>query len=75
MSYSQFKSNDLSRIGHILLHILSTFHLADVQRGKGEDGTEIRVSNLTLINFVIKVVGPIREDKLTKCMLAIQARL
>eukprot|EP00118_Oscarella_pearsei_P020901 m.231327 g.231327 ORF g.231327 m.231327 type:complete len:302 (+) comp40067_c4_seq6:353-1258(+) len=72
MSYSQFKRSDLGAVGRIFLKVVGFLRLADVQDGKGEDGDEMRVSNLTLINFVIKIVGPVKENRLTALMLGIQ---
>ena len=46
--------------------------MADVQHGIGEDKLYTQVNNLTLINFVIKVLGPVHERNLTLIMLFIQ---
>ena len=72
MSYSKFKTSDLNPIGRLILDILSIFRMADVQHGIGEDKLYTQVNNLTLINFVIKVLGPVHERNLTLIMLFIQ---
>lgn len=54
-----------------ILHMLG---LVAMETGVGENKDEVRVNNLTVINFVLKFVGPQREDTLTAIMLAIQVR-
>ena len=41
----------------------------------GDKKDEIRVNNLTIINFVLKTIGPTHERTLTLYMLGIQVRL
>ena len=74
MSYAQFKLEEFRRGGGVLLKVLHMFGLVAMETGVGEKKDEVRVNNLTLINFVIKFVGPQREDRLTAIMLAIQVR-
>lgn len=72
MSYAQFKPEQLGQGGQALLQLLHMLRLVAMETGVGEKKDEIRVNNLTLINFVIKCIGPQHEDKLTAIMLAIQ---
>ena len=72
MSYAQFKWDELGPGGGPLLKLLHMLRLVALETGVGEKKDEIRVNNLTLINFVIKFVGPQREDRLTAILLAIQ---
>ena len=72
MSYAQFKPEELGRGGGLLLKLLSMLRLVAMDTGVGKKKDEIRVNNLTLINFVIMWVGPQREDRLTNIMMAIQ---
>lgn len=72
MSYAQFKRDELGPGGGPLLKLLHMLRLVALETGVGEKKDEIRVNNLTLINFVIKFVGPQREDRLTAILLAIQ---
>ena len=74
MSYAQFKPDQLGRGGGTLLKLLSMLRLVAMETGVGEKKDEIRVNNLTLINFVILWAGPQREDRLTAIMMAIQVR-
>lgn len=47
--------------------------LLEVRRG--QDGDEfIECNNMTLINLVLKILGPVHERNLTVIMLAIQVR-
>ena len=74
MSYAQFKPDQLGRGGGTLLKLLSMLRLVTMETGVGEKKDEIRVNNLTLINFVILWAGPQREDRLTAIMMAIQVQ-
>ena len=56
-----FRREELPGLGRVVFWILRNFRLAHVV--PHVDGT-FRVSNLTLINFVMYVCGPSREDVL-----------
>lgn len=70
-SYAEFKLEELNTCGKAIYAILRTCKLAHVLP-PGPDGV-IRMSNLTLINFVLYVCGPCREDVLCMRLLALQA--
>lgn len=72
MSYTVFKTSDLHPLGKLILSVFSLLRLVQVETGKGEDKKSTRVNNFTLINFVIKMLGPLHERTLTSIMLAIQ---
>ncbi|MGH0187199.1 UNVERIFIED_CONTAM: hypothetical protein FKN15_023063 [Acipenser sinensis] len=72
MSYSKFKSRDLSKLGELLLKVASALRVVEVRRGLEEDGEFMECNNLTLINFVLKLIGPTHERTLTVIMLLIQ---
>lgn len=72
MSYSVFKMSDLHPLGKLLLSVFSLLRLVTVEEGVGEDKKSTRVNNLTLINFVIKVMGPLHERTLTIIIMGIQ---
>uniref|UniRef100_A0A4W3GHJ2 UDP-N-acetylglucosamine--dolichyl-phosphate N-acetylglucosaminephosphotransferase n=1 Tax=Callorhinchus milii TaxID=7868 RepID=A0A4W3GHJ2_CALMI len=72
MSYSKFKTNDLPKLGYLILKVAETFRVVKVRHGVGEDGEYIECNNLTLINFVIKLIGPTHERNLTIILLLIQ---
>ena len=66
MSYSRFKQSDLRFPGGLVLNIFHLFGLCDVRHYVGEDEEYMECSNLTIINLMIKVLGPINEGTLTK---------
>lgn len=70
-SYMEFKPEELKTAGRACIWLLKRFKLARVHP-PSEDGT-VRVSNLTLINFMLYILGPCREDVLCVRLLAFQA--
>uniref|UniRef100_A0AAX7SXG9 UDP-N-acetylglucosamine--dolichyl-phosphate N-acetylglucosaminephosphotransferase n=1 Tax=Astatotilapia calliptera TaxID=8154 RepID=A0AAX7SXG9_ASTCA len=72
MSYSKFKTKDLSKLGHLILTVAELLKLLEVRRGHEGDGDFIECNNMTLINLVLKVLGPVHERTLTVIMLVIQ---
>ncbi|XP_014486814.1 PREDICTED: UDP-N-acetylglucosamine--dolichyl-phosphate N-acetylglucosaminephosphotransferase [Dinoponera quadriceps] len=68
-SVTIFHKSELNVIGKLLLWILKTFRLVKWQ----EDGEGVVIcNNLTLINFVLINIGPLREPTLTTILLMIQ---
>jgi UDP-N-acetylglucosamine--dolichyl-phosphate N-acetylglucosaminephosphotransferase len=72
MSYAHFKKSELNVLGHLVVQLLQLFRLASVENDVGEDGKEMRINNLTLINFIIKLCGPMKEQSLTIIVLCLQ---
>ncbi|XP_063291870.1 UDP-N-acetylglucosamine--dolichyl-phosphate N-acetylglucosaminephosphotransferase [Pelobates fuscus] len=72
MSYSKFKAKDLSGIGSLAIKVTETLGVVDVRREQGEDGEFMEINNMTLINFVLKFIGPTHERNLTVLLLFIQ---
>ncbi|GCC23152.1 hypothetical protein chiPu_0001545 [Chiloscyllium punctatum] len=72
MSYSTFKTKDLPRLGDFILRVAEKFHLVEVTRGIGDNKEYIQCNNLTLLNFVLKLIGPTHERTLTIILLFIQ---
>jgi len=73
MSLATFPASSLHPLGGAalaLFHALGLVHLAKVQ----EEGCEevVVVNNLTLINFVLKLSGPMHERTLTTVLLVVQ---
>lgn len=52
-----------------------TLWLLDVRRGQEGDDEFIECNNMTLINLVLKILGPTHERNLTAIMLLIQVRV
>lgn len=68
-SVTVFHKSELNIIGKLLMWILKTFKLINWQ----EDSKGIvTCNNLTLINFVLINVGPLREPTLTSILMLIQ---
>uniref|UniRef100_A0A8C4Z4X6 UDP-N-acetylglucosamine--dolichyl-phosphate N-acetylglucosaminephosphotransferase n=1 Tax=Gadus morhua TaxID=8049 RepID=A0A8C4Z4X6_GADMO len=79
MSYSKFKRKDLSKLGNLILQVLKCssyaaelLRLLEVRRGQEEDDEFIECNNMTLINLVLKILGPVHERSLTTIMLLLQ---
>ncbi|NXA57113.1 GPT acetylglucosaminephosphotransferase, partial [Nothocercus julius] len=72
MSYSKFKTKSLSALGTYILKAVNILRIVDVRSGLDEDGEYTECNNMTLINFVIKLIGPTHERNLTVLLLLIQ---
>uniref|UniRef100_A0A0M3INM1 UDP-N-acetylglucosamine--dolichyl-phosphate N-acetylglucosaminephosphotransferase n=1 Tax=Ascaris lumbricoides TaxID=6252 RepID=A0A0M3INM1_ASCLU len=72
MSFATFKSNDLKPLGALILRIFETFGLLHRRTFKKDEESWIEINNLTVVNLVLKIQGPMHERSLTKCLLAIQ---
>ena len=51
---------------------MSILKLVTMETNVGDKKDEIRVNNLTLINFVLRITGPTHERTLTLYILCIQ---
>ncbi|XP_066495382.1 UDP-N-acetylglucosamine--dolichyl-phosphate N-acetylglucosaminephosphotransferase [Tiliqua scincoides] len=72
MSYSRFKLKSLSALGAYILKVFEKLHMVDVRQGADKDGEYTECNNMTLINFVIKLIGPTPEKNLTILLLLMQ---
>lgn len=72
MSYTVFKTSDLRPLGKLILSVFSLLKLVHVETGVGEDKKSTRVNNLTLLNFLLRLLGPLHERTLTTIILGIQ---
>jgi len=72
MSYSEFKTEDLGKLGQLSIFILEKLTLLDVHRNVEEDNKYMRVSNMTLINLMILKIGPTHEGTLTNILIILQ---
>mmetsp|Transcript_50392 Transcript_50392/g.116320 ORF Transcript_50392/g.116320 Transcript_50392/m.116320 type:complete len:450 (-) Transcript_50392:427-1776(-) len=68
VSYSEFDATQLSAAGKLIVFLFSALRLARVER----DGSRVRMSNLTVINFALHCLGPMHEPKLTLVLLLVQ---
>ena len=69
MSYAQFHPSELGQFGSTLLNLLSMLRLVAMETNKKD---MIPVSNLTLINFVLKITEGQLTSVYTLYMLGIQ---
>ena len=69
MGPSQVDIGDASSLGNLVIDIFT--YLGLLEHGKNEEGHET-VNNFTLINLVLVKFGPMREDRATMCIIAIQ---
>ncbi|XP_037003224.2 UDP-N-acetylglucosamine--dolichyl-phosphate N-acetylglucosaminephosphotransferase isoform X2 [Artibeus jamaicensis] len=72
MSYSKFKTKSLSFLGTFILKIAESLQLVTVRQSENEDGAFTECNNMTLINLVLKVFGPMHERNLTLLLLLLQ---
>ena len=72
ISWAQFKLSDVGTLGQHVLSLLSMLRLVTMETGVGENKDEVRVNNLTIINFVLRLTGPTHEQTLTLYMLSFQ---
>ncbi|XP_021573355.1 UDP-N-acetylglucosamine--dolichyl-phosphate N-acetylglucosaminephosphotransferase isoform X2 [Carlito syrichta] len=74
MSYSKFKTKSLSFLGTFILKVSESLQLVTVHSSENEDGEFTECNNMTLINLLLKVFGPIYERNLTLLLLLLQVR-
>ena len=72
MSYAEFSVSEISSLTLLGLKVVSMLGLVAMETGVGKTKDRIKINNLTLINFVIKLVGPCHEQTLTLYMMALQ---
>lgn len=59
---------------HISPQVAEKLCLVNVHQGTDKDGEFTECNNMTLINFVLKLIGPTPEQNLTVLLLLIQVR-
>ncbi|XP_072166524.1 UDP-N-acetylglucosamine--dolichyl-phosphate N-acetylglucosaminephosphotransferase-like [Diadema setosum] len=73
MSYTRFKMKNLGFLGRLAVRLCQLVGVVHVRDGIGEDKDETECSNFTIINLVLKVIGPTHERTLVIIILVIQA--
>ena len=78
-SLTCFDKQKLGGVGRLLLALLTLTRLASVRERdvKVDNETErtvrmVECNNLTLINLILRLTGPMREDRLTLVLLGVQ---
>jgi len=69
MSYAQFDEAELGRGGRAVVALLTFLRIGKIERA----GSNVKMSNLTLINYALFLLGPTHEARLTTLLLAFQA--
>mmetsp|Transcript_2500 Transcript_2500/g.5188 ORF Transcript_2500/g.5188 Transcript_2500/m.5188 type:complete len:305 (+) Transcript_2500:1-915(+) len=69
VSWTEFKRGDLSRAGLLTVKLCETFKLARFEYGA--HGL-VRMSNMTIICYVLHLFGPMHESRLTTVLLLFQ---
>ncbi|XP_063959592.1 UDP-N-acetylglucosamine--dolichyl-phosphate N-acetylglucosaminephosphotransferase-like [Lytechinus pictus] len=72
MSYSRFKMKNLGFIGRLAVRVCGLVGVIHIKEGVGEDKDETECSNFTILNLVLKIMGPMHERNLVLVMLFIQ---
>lgn len=70
-SFAVLEPSELSGAGRLVLRLCASLKLAKVESIPGS--TSVRMSNLTIINFVLYVCGPMHEARLATTLLVFQA--
>jgi len=68
ISWTDMKKEKMGRLARLIVWVLEKLRLIDVQRKK----KEILINNLTLLNFILRITGPLPESRLTIIALSIQ---
>ena len=72
LSVVEFKERDLKLLGRVALTLLSLVRFIQIKNYVKDGENYIECNNLTLLNFVLKVFGPLHERTLTICILSFQ---
>ena len=72
MSTITFKKSQLKTIGKFFLCIFDIFHLGTIRKYEKDNEEYIECNNLTLINVILRLCGPLHERTLTIVILTIQ---
>lgn len=72
MSFTKFKANELKPLGKLCLFIFKLFGVVKVKENVGESGMYTECNNFTLINLLLKFLGPLHERTLVIVLLSMQ---
>nr|XP_002130460.1 UDP-N-acetylglucosamine--dolichyl-phosphate N-acetylglucosaminephosphotransferase-like [Ciona intestinalis] len=72
MSKVYFKDSEQNFLGRLILRVGEKVKMVDLKLNVGEDGQYIECNNLTLNNFLLKILGPMPEQSLTLLLLCVQ---
>ncbi|KAK6173487.1 hypothetical protein SNE40_016928 [Patella caerulea] len=72
LSVTKFKYQELSILGKLFITIYKTFGVIKVWEKKGEDKQYMECNNFTLINLIIRFLGPLHERTLVSIIIVFQ---
>ncbi|CAJ0582813.1 unnamed protein product, partial [Mesorhabditis spiculigera] len=72
MSFAEFKSSDLKSVGSLIINLLAKIGLLYKVEFEKDGARWTRVNNFTVINLMLKFVGPVHEATLTNYLLLLQ---
>ena len=74
MSKAVFKKSDLNIFGKLIIRTGSFLKVLHVKEKMGKENEMIEINNMTLINLMIKFLGPIHERNLTVILMVLQVK-
>ena len=72
MSMNVFKESEVKQPGKLVLRAFECLRLIHLRRCEKDGENYVECNNLTLINFALKLFGPMREQTLTVLLLVFQ---
>ena len=75
MSKVQFKPTSLNPLGRLIILVFRHLGILHVTEGLGEEKDMWEVNNFTLINLVLRFLGPLHESTLAIILLFIQVNI
>ncbi|KAL3085093.1 hypothetical protein niasHS_010162 [Heterodera schachtii] len=72
MSMAEFQPHKLPLVGQLCLRVLIRARLVHHEEFDKDGERWSRINNLTILNFILKVFGPLHEERLTNSLLAFQ---
>jgi len=72
MSTTEVDPGRLSLLGQITLKLLMTLHLVHWREYEKDGERRVEINNLTIMNFILKLMGPLHEWELTNRLLLLQ---
>ena len=72
MSLATIRMSELNKLGYLVINILKSLRLIHVNEYFKDSEPYVDINNLTLINLVLKICGPMHERSLTVILLIFQ---
>ncbi|CAD5231950.1 unnamed protein product [Bursaphelenchus xylophilus] len=72
MSRAEFKAGDVKLLGGLMIKVLTVFRLLDYTEFEKDGEKWISVNNMTILNFLLKLHGPMSEYELNNLFIKYQ---